>query len=102
MGAGSYTLKELHWGRRDLHRLDKIVCHNSRYCAGVGRGKEGVNTNRTEHVDLLLSLKKTHHTEDLLYLTDSESLSKTIRKWIGERTRDNLATTPWSAAHTGW
>ena len=30
----------------------------------------------------------------LLYLTDSESLLKTIRKWIGERTRANLATTP--------
>ena len=33
-------------------------------------------------------------TEDLLYLTDSESLLKTIRKWTDEGTRANLDTTP--------
>jgi ribonuclease HI len=94
MGAGFCTLKELHWGRRDLRDRAKILRHNARYCAGVGRGNEGASSNRAEHAALLLCLRKTHRTQDLLYLTDSESLLKTISKWIGEGTRANLATTP--------
>jgi hypothetical protein len=38
--------------------------------------------------------KENTSTQDLLYLTDSESLLKTISKWVGEGTRANLATTP--------
>ncbi len=95
MGAGFCTLKELHWGRRDLHRPDQKARHESRYCSEVGRGREGVRSNRAaEHGDLLLCLRKIHRTEDLLYLTDSESLLKTIRKWTGQGTRANLDTTP--------
>jgi ribonuclease HI len=94
MGAGFCTLKELHWGRRDLRDRESILRHNARYCAGVGRGNEGASSNRAEHAALLLCLRKTHRTQDLLYLTDSESLLKTISKWIGEGTRANLATTP--------
>ena len=94
MGAGFCTLKELHWGRRDLRDRKSILRHNARYCAGVGRGNEGASSNRAEHAALLLCLRKTHRTHDLLYLTDSESLLKTISTWIGEGTRANLATTP--------
>jgi ribonuclease HI len=94
MGAGFCTLKELHWVRRDLRDRESILRHNARYCAGVGRDIEGVSSNRAEHADLLLCLRKAHRTQDLLYLTDSESLLKTISKWIGEGTRANLATTP--------
>jgi hypothetical protein len=36
MGAGFCTLKELHWGRRDLRDRESILRHNARYCAGVG------------------------------------------------------------------
>jgi hypothetical protein len=84
----------LHWGRRDLRDRESILRHNARYCAGVGRGNEGASSNRAEHAALLLCLRKTHRTQDLLYLTDSESLLKTISKWVGEGTRANLATTP--------
>ncbi len=94
MGAGFCTLKELHWGRRDLRDRESILRHNARYCAGVGRGNEGASSNRAEHASLLLWLRKTHRTQDLLYLTDSDSLLKTISKWVGEGTRANLATTP--------
>jgi len=77
MGAGFCTLKELHWGRRDLRSPDEISRHNSRYCAGVGRGNEGDSSNRAEHAALLLCLQKTLRTKDLLYhLTDSESVLK--------------------------
>ena len=94
MGAGFCTLKELHWGRRDLRDRESVLRHNARYCAGVGRGNEDVSSNRSEHAVLLLCLRKTHRTQDLLYLTDSESLLKTISKWVGEGTRANLTTTP--------
>ena len=94
MGAGFCTLKELHWVRRDLRDRERILRHTGRYCAGVGRGNEGTSSNRAEHAVLLLCLRKTHRTQDLLYLTDSESLLKTISKWVGEGTRANLATTP--------
>jgi ribonuclease HI len=60
----------------------------------VGRDHEGTSSNRAEHTALLLCLRKTHRTQDLLYLTDSESLLKTISKWVGEGTRANLPTTP--------
>jgi hypothetical protein len=49
MGAGFCTLKELHWGRSDLRDRVKILRHNARYCAGVGRGNEGASSNRAEH-----------------------------------------------------
>jgi hypothetical protein len=67
MGAGFCTLKELHWGRRDLRDRESILRHNARYCAGVGRGNEGTSSNRSEHAVLLLCLRKTHRTQDLLY-----------------------------------
>ena len=94
MGVFFCTLEELHWDRRDPHVPDKIERHNSRYCVGVDRGKEDASSNRVEHVSLLLCLRKIQQTQDLIYLTDNESLLKTIRKWVCEGTRSNLTTTP--------
>jgi hypothetical protein len=61
MGTGFCTLKELHWGRKDLRDRESILRHNARYCAGVGRGNEDTSSNRAEHVALLLCLRKTPH-----------------------------------------
>ncbi len=82
MGAGFCTLKGLHWGRRDLCRPEKISRHNSRYWAGLDRGNEGTSSNRAEHTVLLLCLRKTQNTQDLLYLTEFPRLTRMTRQYL--------------------
>ena len=57
MGAGAYCL-----GDPDVQQ-----------CVGVGREEEGTSSNRPELAALVLALRKTRITDNLLYLCDNQS-----------------------------
>ena len=75
MGAGAYCL-----GDPDVQQ-----------CVGVGREEEGTSSNRPELAALVLALRKTRFTDNLLYLCDNQSLLKAVQKWMGEGPKQTMA-----------
>ena len=78
MGAGAYCL-----GDPDVQQ-----------CVGVGREEEGTSSNRPELAALVLALRKTRFTDNLLYLCDNQSLLKAVQKWTGEGPKQTMANAP--------
>jgi ribonuclease HI len=78
MGAGAYCLGDL-----DVQQ-----------CVGVGREEEGTSSNRPELAALVLALRKTRFTDNLLYLCDNQLLLKAVQKWTGEGPKQTTANAP--------
>ena len=53
-------------------------------CVGVGREEEGTSSNRPELAALVLALRATKTTDDMLYLCDNQALLKAVQKWTGD------------------
>ena len=53
-------------------------------CVGLGREEKGTSSNRLELAALVLALRATKTTNDMLYLCDNQALLKTVQKWTGD------------------
>ena len=60
----------------------------------MGREEEGTSSNRPELAVLVLALRKTKVTDNLLYLCDNQSLLKAVQKWTGDWPKQTLANAP--------
>ena len=78
MGAGAYCLGD----------------PDAQQCVDVGREEEGTSSNKPELAALVLALRKTRFTDNLLYLCDNQSLLKAVQKWTGEGPKQTMANTP--------
>ena len=52
-------------------------------CVAVGREEEGTSSNRPELAALVLTLRATKTTDDMIYLCDNQALLKAVQKWTG-------------------
>ena len=63
-------------------------------CVGVGREEEGTSSNRTELAALVLALRATKTTDDMVYLCDNQALLTTVQKWTGDGPRQTMENAP--------
>jgi ribonuclease HI len=78
MGAGCFCL-----GDPDMKQ-----------CVGVGREEEGTSSNRPELAALVLALRATKTTDDMIYLCDNQALLKAVQKWTGEGPKATMVNAP--------
>ena len=63
-------------------------------CVGVGREEEGTSSNRPELAALVLALRATKTTDDMLYLCDNQALLKAVQKWTGDGPKQTMVNAP--------
>jgi ribonuclease HI len=63
-------------------------------CVGVGREEEGTSSNRPELAALVLALRATKTTDDMIYLCDNQALLKAVQKWTGEGPKATMVNAP--------
>ena len=63
-------------------------------CVGVGREEEGTSSNRPELAALVLALRATKTTDDMLYLCDNQALLKAVQKCTADGPRQTIVNAP--------
>ena len=59
-----------------------------------GRTRRGGHKFEQTRTALVLALRKTRFTDNLLYLCDNQSLLKAVQKWTGEGPKQTMANAP--------
>ena len=95
MGSVFCNFSVMHWNTTTPLPQTLLQEQRIRESSRVGREEEGLNSNRSELVDLKFQCLELHDDQiDLLYLTDSETSLQAIHKWIVGGVKLNLSKSP--------